>query len=385
VAKRAFELPIPPEPEPIPIPITAKIDGVSPITKVTACVIPPMVANYQESIQLEDVQYKYFEMSDPDGDGTWSVNIPSSVFAELKPAEFKPAEFKIMVIVEDEHGQTAVPGVTGVEFTRNGELSPDYTPPGLYIDSPKYLDNVQGTVVISAVAMDDTSVKKAEVVVNDLVVGTVNLPESSTHAFQCEIDTSDLSDGMHYVQLQVEDTSGNTYSKSTVLTVVNDAIQIPATRFKQSAIEELELAKTGNKKIDKKLDGVIKTISKSLDTDLWLDAMHLEPKHGHKVFNLEKHAVKKLQELINHKRVPDSVKDACNNVILKLVNADWLLARTALEEAQLEAGVSKKVDHQIALAEQKFQNSYDTIADGNYGGAIDCYRQTWEHALKAMD
>jgi hypothetical protein len=384
VAKKAFEFPIPPEPDPVPIPIIAKIEGLSPIAKVTAVLIPPIIANYEESIILEDVQYQYFDMSDLLGDGTWSVNIPSSVFAEFKPAEFRPAEFKIMVIVEDENGQTAVPGITGVEFTSDGELSPDYSPPSLRIESPKYLDNIRDTVIISAVAMDDTSVEKAEIIIDDIVVGTVNLPESSNYAFEYEMDIRELTDGIHNVQIQIEDTSGNTYSKSTFLTVVNDAIEIPAARFKLSAIAELELAKNGNKKLDKKLNTVIETIKSSLDPDLWQDITHLDPKFGHKVFSMEKHAIMKLTELMNHKNMPDSLINVCENVILKLVNADWLIAKAVMEEAQLLAGTNKQVDNQIASAEQKYQAAFDNIAEENFGSAIDCYRQSWEHAQKGL-
>lgn len=45
--------------------------------------------------------------------------------------------------------------------------------------------------------------------------------------------------------------------------------------LKEEAISELETAKTGDKKIDKKIDRVTGHIKNSLDINLWIDASHL--------------------------------------------------------------------------------------------------------------
>ncbi len=381
VAKKPYELPIPPDPDPILIPITAKVESIIQVAKVTACLIPPASQVYQGEVKLEDIQYTYFEMADLDQDGVWSVNIPSSAFAEYAN---ETSTFKIVITAEDVNGHTALPAVTGVEFTPAGDPSLDTTPPNLRIRSPKYLENVQNTITVKALASDDTCVQTAEVYVGDQLDGVVNLPESSNCAFEYELDTGNLTDGFHSIEIRVQDKSGNTYSQSTFVTVVNDAIKLPAKTFKQSAIAELELAKTGNVEVDGKLGHVIGNITQSLDEEHWLDETHLDTRHGHRVFSLEKHAVKKLEELANHKNTPNSVKIACNNAILKLMNSDWLIAKTSLEEAVVEVGADTHFDHEIALVEQKFQESYRRIEEQNYGSAIDLYRQAWEHAQKIL-
>ncbi|UCH89595.1 MAG: hypothetical protein JSV49_02805 [Thermoplasmata archaeon] len=381
IEKRSFIWPIPPELEVIPV--EAEIDAMAAISKVTACIIPliPLTPNYQTYEYIEHIDYDNYEMSDPDGDGTWSVNIPISAFKNHVKG---PTDIEIMIIAEDENGHSAIPCETEVEFSRTGQVSVDYTAPGLRIQSPKYLENVQGAVTISAVAMDDTCLEKAEIYVGDNLVGTINLPASSNFGFDYPLDTSDLNDGFNRIEIRVYDAAGNTYSQSTIVAVVNNAVSIPPETFKDYTAYYLESAKTGDKKIDSKLDKIIELIEASLDSELWEDLDHLDPKHGHKVFSLEKQAVQKLEELMNHKNVPNSVVQACINARINLVYSDWLLAKTALDEAVLNAGASKKVDHEIAMAQQKMQDSYEFIMNENYGSAIDSYRQCWEHALKAV-
>ena len=82
--------------------------------------------------------------------------------------------------------------------------------------------------------------------------------------------------------------------------------------LKEEVIDILEDAKTGDKKTDNKLDKAIKHIEKSLDDKYWLDDTHLDPKHGKKVFDEEKKAVKELQKLMK-KDMPEEVTAAFTN------------------------------------------------------------------------
>ncbi len=166
--------------------------------------------------------------------------------------------------------------------------------------------------------------------------------------------------------------------------------------LKQDAITQLEEAKTGDKKIDKKIDKAIDHIQKSLNINpknpdkpwkkhsLWVDDDHLDPKHGKKVFDEEKKAVKYLQKLIKDKKVPDSVKDVCREVIDKLVTADELLAGTALEEAKTYEGSDKKVDKVIEKAEKELGKAEKELGKGKPDKAIDHYKKAWQHAQKAI-
>ena len=154
--------------------------------------------------------------------------------------------------------------------------------------------------------------------------------------------------------------------------------------LKLEAIEDLEAAKTGDKKIDKKIDKAIKYIGKSLKDKYWEDDTHLDPKHGKKVFYYEKKAVKYLLKVIKDKKAPDSVKDVCREVIDKLVTADKMLAEQALEDAKEYEGEDKKVDKEIERAEKELEKAEKDLGKGKPDKAIDHYKKAWEHAQKAI-
>ena len=154
--------------------------------------------------------------------------------------------------------------------------------------------------------------------------------------------------------------------------------------LKENAITQLEETKTGEKKIDEKIDMIIDQIENSLDDELWMDDIHLDIKQGHMAFDRDKIAIKKIQELLTHKDIPDSVENACKEVIDKLLKAEELIAKKMLEEAKTYFGTDKKVDHHILIAVQEFANAEDKMAEGQPDKAIDHYRKCWEHAQTAI-
>lgn len=178
----------------------------------------------------------------------------------------------------------------------------------------------------------------------------------------------------------------------------------PNTReLKQEAISTLEGAKTGEKKWDDKLDKAIGHIDKSLNIDpkhpgktwkkypLWVDDNHLDPKHGKKVFDDEKKAVKELKKLIKKDDTPQDVKDVCQAVIDMLLEADGLLAHTAYDEA-LDGAGDPKVDKELEKCDKEFDKAIEDLnhldkngdPDPKYEKAIDHYKKAWEHAQKAL-
>jgi len=160
---------------------------------------------------------------------------------------------------------------------------------------------------------------------------------------------------------------------------------------KEAAISKLETAKTGDKKVDDKLDKAIYHIEKSLEEDLWVDDAHLEPKHGKKVFDEEKKAVKEMMHLVDKEDTPQSVKDACQSVIDQLVEVDDMIAHTAYDEAKAFAGCPK-VDEEVEKCEEEFGKAQEQLdhvkkdgtPDPKYDKAIDHYKKAWEHAQKAL-
>ncbi len=90
---------------------------------------------------------------------------------------------------------------------------------------------------------------------------------------------------------------------------------------------------TGNKEDDKKIDRAAQNLRNSLDASLWVDAMHLDPKQGYKVFSRTKDAIKTLEELINDKKVPLEIKTTPGQVINAITATDRLLAQIAINGA----------------------------------------------------
>jgi hypothetical protein len=165
----------------------------------------------------------------------------------------------------------------------------------------------------------------------------------------------------------------------------------------------LEDAKTGNKKIDKRIDGAIDRIQMSLNIDpkhpnkpwkkypLWEDEDHLDTQHGKKIFDNTKWAVKELKNLIEKEDAPQSVKDTWQVAIDILIKADDLLAHIAYEEAQAYIG-DKKVDKELEKCKSGLvrapkdldHTKKDGTPEPKYGQAIDHYKKAWEHTQLAI-
>ncbi|UCF07839.1 MAG: hypothetical protein JSW28_09390, partial [Thermoplasmata archaeon] len=174
-----------------------------------------------------------------------------------------------------------------------------------------------------------------------------------------------------------------------------DVISPNSRAYAEDAIALLEEAKTGNKWVDRKLDKVIDFIQMSLNIDpknpekswkkypLWIDYNHLDPKHGHMVFDEQKKAVIVLTILIEDSRTPQWVKNKCQEVIDKLIASTSLLAHTAYRDAQAYAG-DKKVDFELRKCQKGLSRSEKDLAQDYYFKAIDDFKRAWNHAQLAI-
>jgi len=180
--------------------------------------------------------------------------------------------------------------------------------------------------------------------------------------------------------------SPNPDTAANIIIGVTDGFSIFAmgVPVKQLPIVALsELLTTGDDETDKHIQKAIESIEKSLAPELWESDSTLTKK-GKKVFDNEKKAVKNLQKLIKDKKVPDYVKDVCENVTDELLTADKLLAETALTEAKAYEGMDKKVDKEIEKSEKELEKATKELEKGKPEKAIDHYKKAWEHAQKAM-
>jgi len=206
--------------------------------------------------------------------------------------------------------------------------------------------------------------------------------------------------------------------------------------FKEETIDILESAKTGNGKIDRKIDQIIKHIENSLNDDLWIDRSHLVffkkdncfdleifnpdpdkigleemfefepdemelktkgifkgkclgPKIGLRVFHEEYIAAKLMfEELRGRPRIPEEIKLVFQEVINKLIKADQLLAKVAVFDAEnipiQNPKFTKIVEHQISKAKEELIKAEQELAKNRPSKAIMRLGKAWLYAQFAI-
>ena len=202
------------------------------------------------------------------------------------------------------------------------------------------------------------------------------------------IDLMTLRSGSHTLTVAAVDVAGNSASASVTFNVrsaENPRQDGGAKNLKQDAIAELEVVKgLCDKESAKKIDEVIKHVQNSLAPDLWVNGMRLDPKHGQKVFEEEKEAVKKMQEILKHKNLPARLKPVLEKVIDNLAAADKMLVEAALKDAKAIPNPDKKVEHEIGESEREVAKAAEELAQGHPDEAIERYKHAWEHAQSAL-
>ena len=169
-----------------------------------------------------------------------------------------------------------------------------------------------------------------------------------------------------------------------LLVVTVSATSAPVTVFTAASLTQGVLAQTqallaGAGKHDAhKLTEIVRELTASLDPSLWVDGNHVDAKHGHAVFDRDKHAVKKLMELQKSKEstIPDAT---LQGLIDTLVHADRVLAEVALADATAASGDP----HKLAQAQNELAKAAADLASGRFDHAIEHYGKAWKKAEKA--
>lgn len=209
--------------------------------------------------------------------------------------------------------------------------------------------------------------------------GAVSVNYGADQAFTITADT-----GYQIADVLVDGVSVSAVPSYTFTAVTADhtitASFISPNAIKSNVLAELQALRADpltTKEDGKKLDEVIKHLTKSLESELWVGETRLDPKHGEKVFQEEKDAVVKLLELIKDKKstIPDATLEGFIN---RLVSADKLLASTAISDAA--GGDAKKIDK----ANDELSKGDARAEDGKFVDAIEHYRNAWNHAVKAV-
>ena len=182
--------------------------------------------------------------------------------------------------------------------------------------------------------------------------------------------------------------AGSTYAFNVTVTdgISSTSVPIAVSVMGPLGIERDVLArikllrKTVHDRSDRRtLDEIIDDLSDAVQSRYWLDASHLEPRRGDKVFDLNEQAVRALVRLKRecHSRIPDAV---LQGFIDDLVRVSRLLAETAIGDAIAAHGDRKD----IAKANADLADGNRDAARGRPDDAIRSYESAWERALKAV-
>ncbi|MGA1841212.1 MAG: hypothetical protein ACMUIU_11355, partial [bacterium] len=109
-----------------------------------------------------------------------------------------------------------------------------------------------------------------------------------------------------------------------------------------------------DKKALSDLDDAISQINKSLKESLWRDPWHIHWAEGSLVFNAEGRSAQNLKRVINNDN--ETVRNIATEVLHNLICADYILAMTALKEAQTYTNTSEEVKTYIRKSEEYLQS-----------------------------
>jgi hypothetical protein len=203
-------------PPPTTVNLWAEVENDTPLRSVTAWMLPPDWSPPPPDNVLIQAPLIPFNMTELDGSGNWTVNIPVGAFTAHASG---PSNFRFMITAE-EANSSAIPFWTAVEFTSTGLPPPDTTPPQVDILRPIDMQPANGTVVINGTATDDVCLQRLELYVNSSLADVVNVPPESSCFFQFAYNLSGLSPTEFTVK--AFDTSGNSGNQTVRVNTIRD-------------------------------------------------------------------------------------------------------------------------------------------------------------------
>lgn len=205
-------------PPPSTVTLWAEVENDTSLSNVRACMIPPDWSPPPSEDVLLDLEFEYFEMSDPDSDGNFTVHIPAASFAAHAVG---PSEFTFIVTAEEENGMIAIPLATGVEFIETFPPPPDSTPPRVDIERPLEWQITRGQIRVNGTATDDVCLQRVELLVEGTLAGAMNMLPVSNGFFSFDLDVSTIPNGPRSILVRAFDTTGNSGSQTLTILVNN--------------------------------------------------------------------------------------------------------------------------------------------------------------------
>jgi UDP-N-acetylglucosamine 2-epimerase len=127
----------------------------------------------------------------------------------------------------------------------------------------------------------------------------------------------------------------------------------------------------------KKMADVVKKLTASLASELWVDGNHVDPKKGEQVFDREKEAITQLMHLQRGGSIPAAT---LQGMIDTLDYADRILAEDALADAIAASGDP----HKIADAQDELAKAADQLTASHFDDAVEHYKHAWKKSQEAV-
>jgi parallel beta-helix repeat protein len=205
-------------PPPSSVTLWAQVENKTNLAHVAVSMQPPDWSPPDPNGTLVVPNFERFEMTDPDHDGNWTVNIPSINFTSHASGASK---FIFLITAEEENGDAATPEIIEVGFTASGFPSDDTEVPKVYVERPLEESVVYGTIKINGTATDDSCLQKVELYIDSNLANTLNLEPYSVSYFTFNLNTTTLENGATEILLKVFDSTGNTSNQSLTVYVNN--------------------------------------------------------------------------------------------------------------------------------------------------------------------
>ena len=214
VAKQSFSWPPPPV-----VTLWAEINNKTSLLHVRAWMRPPVWSPQTGNNTLLPLGFECFEMSDPDNDGNFTVEIPAVNFTSHTSGS---SEFRFIITAQEENEETAIPMVTGVEFFEDLPAEDNATP-FVNIERPIDWQTVQGRININGTSTDDVCLERINLYSEGRLIASLDPPSASSSFFDFNFDTSTISNGSTSILVEAVDTSGNEGTQSLNIVVNNTA------------------------------------------------------------------------------------------------------------------------------------------------------------------
>ncbi|MBN2423261.1 thrombospondin type 3 repeat-containing protein [Candidatus Woesearchaeota archaeon] len=156
---------------------------------------------------------------------------------------------------------------------------------------------------------------------------------------------------------------------------IGDACDNPM-YYKEKALELVEEIEANTKNDKIKLIIIKNQIEKSLDSDYWITNYTLDPKKGVTVFMNELTAVKQLMNFGNKKLKFCGIDTNTLPVILSLIEADDILAKTAIDNMRN----NNSQEFRLKQAEKAYEKAQKYAEQGKFVLAITNYMAAWKFA-----